>query len=421
MFYSNRRYAIKKNFLFQELYEMAVLYSAPAGLSYLWNFGSLALVSLLVQVITGVFLAMFYSNSIYLAFDSIEHIMRDVPFGWFMRYAHANGASMFFLVVYCHLFRGLFFGSYFSPRYKLWVSGIIILFLMMGIAFMGYVLPWGQMSFWGATVITNLASAIPFCGNEIVVWFWGGFSVDEPTLARFFSLHYLLPFALLGIVIIHLILLHEAKSSDALGLNIVSIERIPFGVYYIIKDIYGAIFYFLIFSFFVFFYPNVLGHSDNYIEANPMVTPAHIVPEWYFLPFYAVLRAVPDKLLGVILMIFAILIFALFPLFNFIYYYTLTLPLSAVNRMKNRRIIFKVLLLFLMLGFFGGLPAVGFYVYWGTVFTKCFFFLLIVAALYTTHCEARRFISNTHAVVFSDPFNIHEIGSNAGYSYGPKL
>jgi quinol-cytochrome oxidoreductase complex cytochrome b subunit/NADH:ubiquinone oxidoreductase subunit 2 (subunit N) len=288
-------------------------YPTPINFSYLWGFGSLAGVALGIQIVTGVLLAMHYAPEVHLAFTSVEHIMRDVKGGVALRYIHANGASMFFIVVYTHMFRGLYYGSYFQPRANLWYSGIAIFFLMMATAFMGYVLPWGQMSFWGATVITNLFSAIPGIGTSIVQLLWGGFSVDNPTLNRFFSLHYFLPFIIAGLAFLHLILLHQPGSNNPLGVNSIY-DRIPFYPYYYVKDLFGFFMFIWIFSFFVIYAPNYMGHPDNYIEANPMVTPAHIVPEWYFLPFYAILRAVPDKLGGVLLMVIAIVILAILPL-----------------------------------------------------------------------------------------------------------
>lgn len=287
-------------------------YPAPINLSYLWGFGSLAGVALAVQLFTGIFLAMHYTPEVSLAFISVEHIMRDVVGGFGLRYIHANGASMFFIVVYIHMFRGLYYGSYFQPRSELWYSGVILFLLMMATAFMGYVLPWGQMSFWGATVITNLFSAVPYIGENIVQILWGGFSVDNPTLNRFFSLHYLMPFVIVALAGSHLLLLHKDGSNNPLGIDS-TLDRIPFLPYFYIKDLYGACIFALFFSFFVIYAPNYLGHPDNYIEANPMVTPAHIVPEWYFLPFYAVLRTIPDKLGGVVLMVFAIVILLFLP------------------------------------------------------------------------------------------------------------
>ena len=290
-------------------------YPTPINLNYLWSFGSAAGLCLVIQIISGILLAMHYTPHIDYAFNSVEHIMRDVNNGWLIRYMHANGASMFFIVVYCHIFRGLYYGSYMYPREKLWISGVIIFLIMMATAFMGYVLPWGQMSFWGATVITNLFSAIPLVGNSIVEWLWGGFSVGNATLNRFFSLHYFMPFVIAGLVIIHLSLLHKDGSNNPLGAN-TNVQTVSFYPYFYVKDLFAFFVLLLAFATIVVYYPNTLGHPDNYIPANPMVTPAHIVPEWYFLPFYAILRSIPDKLGGVIAMISAILILILLPFIN---------------------------------------------------------------------------------------------------------
>jgi len=264
----------------------------PKNLNYFWNFGSLAGLMLGLQIVTGIVLAMHYKPDAAMAFASVEHIMRDVNFGWLLRYAHANGASMFFIVVYIHIFRGLYYGSYKAPRELLWMLGVLILLLMMATAFMGYVLPWGQMSFWAAKVITNLFSAIPFVGESIVTWLWGGFSVDDPTLNRFYALHFLLPFVSAGVVILHILALHQFGSNNPVGIDISEKDMIPFHPYYTIKDLFGIGIFLVVFAFFVFYAPNYLGHTDNYIPANPLVTPSHIVPEWYFLPFYAILRSV---------------------------------------------------------------------------------------------------------------------------------
>jgi len=279
----------------------------PRNLNYFWNFGSLAGLCLVTQILTGLFLAMHYAASTQLAFDSVEHIMRDVNYGWLVRYMHAVGASMFFIVVYIHIFRGLYYGSYKRPREVLWWMGVIILILMMATAFMGYVLPWGQMSFWGATVITNLFSAFPLVGDSIVTLLWGGFSVDNPTLNRFFALHFLLPFVIVGVVVLHILALNAFGSNNPTGIDVKGPQdTIPFHPYYTVKDFFGFGVFFLVFAAFVFYAPNYLGHPDNYIEANPMVTPPHIVPEWYFLPFYAILRAItfdiPFYLIGLPLM-----------------------------------------------------------------------------------------------------------------------
>lgn len=287
--------------------------SQPSNISYLWNFGSLLLACLVIQIITGVTLAMHYSPNVLEAFNSIEHIMRDVNNGWLVRYLHSNTASAFFFLVYLHIGRGIYYGSYRAPRTLVWAIGTVILILMMGTAFLGYVLPYGQMSLWGATVITNLISAIPWIGQDIVEFIWGGFSVNNATLNRFFALHYLLPFILVALVLMHLIALHDtAGSSNPLGVS-GNYDRITFAPYYLFKDLITIFIFIFVLSSFVFFMSNVLGDSDNYIMANPMQTPAAIVPEWYLLPFYAILRSIPNKLLGVIAMFSAILAIMLLP------------------------------------------------------------------------------------------------------------
>lgn len=295
-------------------------YAAPRNLNYWWNFGSLAGLALVIQIITGIVLAMHYVPHVDMAFDSVERIMRDVNFGWLIRYMHANGGSFFFIVVYIHIFRGVYYGSYKAPREMLWMLGLVIFLLMMATAFMGYVLPWGQMSFWGATVITNLFSAIPLVGDYIVTLLWGGFSVDNPTLNRFFSLHYLLPFLITGVVILHIWALHIPGSNNPLGIEAKdNQDRIPFHPYYTVKDAFGVGVFLIFFAFFLFYAPNAMGHPDNYIPANPMVTPDHIVPEWYFLPFYAILKAftiefiLPAKLWGVLAMFASILLLFALP------------------------------------------------------------------------------------------------------------
>jgi ubiquinol-cytochrome c reductase cytochrome b subunit len=303
------------HYLFSVLNNHLIDYPSPTNLNYFWGFGSLAGICLVIQIITGVLLAMHYTPHVSLAFYSVEHIMRDVNYGWLLRYTHANGASMFFLVVYIHMFRGLYYGSYIKPREGLWISGVIIFVLMIITAFMGYVLPWGQMSFWAATVITNLFSAIPIIGESIVQWLWGGFSVNNATLNRFFSFHYLFPFVIAGDVLIHLDILHEYGSNNPLGFES-KVDSTNFYPYFYVKDLFGFFVFLLVFASFVFFAPNVLGHPDNYVQANPMVTPAHIVPEWYFLPFYAILRSIPDKLGGVICMAASLVVLVLLPFLN---------------------------------------------------------------------------------------------------------
>nr|YP_004769785.1 putative LAGLIDADG endonuclease [Thermochaetoides thermophila DSM 1495]AEI26012.1 putative LAGLIDADG endonuclease [Thermochaetoides thermophila DSM 1495] len=287
--------------------------SQPSNISYLWNFGSLLVVCLIIQIVTGVTLAMHYSPNVLEAFNSIEHIMRDVNNGWLVRYLHSNTASAFFFLVYLHIGRGIYYGSYRAPRTLVWAVGTVILILMMGTAFLGYVLPYGQMSLWGATVITNLISAIPWIGQDIVEFIWGGFSVNNATLNRFFALHYLLPFILAALVLMHLIALHDtAGSSNPLGIS-GNYDRITFAPYYLFKDLITIFIFIFVLSSFVFFMPNYLGDPENYVMANPMQTPAAIVPEWYLLPFYAILRSIPNKLLGVIAMFSAILAIMLLP------------------------------------------------------------------------------------------------------------
>ena len=300
--------------IFSVLREALVDHPTPRNLNYWWNFGSLAGIILVIMIVSGLLLSMHYVAHVDLAFDSIEHIMRDVNYGWLIRYIHSVGASMFFLIVYIHIARGLYYGSYKSPREVLWWLGIIIFLLMIASAFLGYTLPWGQMSFWGATVITNLFSAIPLVGDSIVTWLWGGFSVDNPTLNRFYSLHFLIPFIIVGVVFLHIVALHKFGSNNPTGIDLtLKQEKIPFHPYYTIKDFFGFGVFFIIFSIFIFFLPNSLGHPVNYVPADPLVTPEHIVPEWYFLPFYAILRAIPFKLLGVLAMLGSILILFVLP------------------------------------------------------------------------------------------------------------
>lgn len=287
----------------------------PANLSYAWNGGSLLATCLGIQIVTGIILAMHYTPNVDLAFVSVEHIMRDVNYGWMIRYIHANVASFFFIFVYLHIGRGMYYGSYKSPRVLPWSIGVIILVLMMGIAFLGYVLPYGQMSLWGATVITNMLSAIPWIGQDFVQFVWGGFSVNNATLNRFFSLHYLLPFVLSALAIMHLMTLHTHGSSNPLGVSS-NADKVPMHPYFLFKDLVTIFLFFLILSLFVFYMPNALGHSDNYIPANPMQTPPSIVPEWYLLPYYAILRSIPNKLLGVVGMLGSLLILLAMPVLD---------------------------------------------------------------------------------------------------------
>ena len=354
-------------------------YPTPKNLNYWWTFGGILTFCLITQIVTGLTLAMHYIAHADMAFESVEHIMRDVNYGWLIRYIHANGASMFFLAVYIHIFRSLFYGSYKAPREIIWIIGIIIYLLMMAAAFMGYVLPWGQMSFWGATVITNLFSAIPLVGEGIVTWLWGGYSVDNPTLTRFFTLHYLIPFLILGLVVLHIWALHVPGNNNPVGIDIKkpSKDTVPFHPYIVIKDGFALLMFMIVFAFFVFYTPNILGHADNYIEANPMVTPAHIVPEWYLLPFYAILRSVPDKLLGVVAMLSAILILAALPWLD------TSKIRSAVFRPLYKQFYWILVADVLILGYVGAMPAEGLYLLIARVATAYYFlhFLVILPIL----------------------------------------
>ena len=355
-------------------------YPAPRNLSYWWNFGSLAGIALVLQILTGIVLAMHYTPHVDFAFDSVEHIMRDVNYGWLLRYAHENGASMFFIVVYIHIFRGLYYGSYKAPRELLWMLGVVILLLMMATAFMGYVLPWGQMSFWAATVITNLFSAIPLIGESIVSWLWGGFSVANPTLNRFYSLHYLLPFVIVAVVMLHLLALHQHGSNNPLGIDKQSPkDSIPFHPYYTVKDGFGLGIFLIVAAILIFYYPNLLGHPDNFIPANPFQTPPHIVPEWYFLPFYAILRAItfnvlfiPAKLMGVILMFGSIIVLFFLPWLD-------SSPVRSARFRPVYKWFFWVLVLdCVMLGYLGAHPPEGSYVQMAQLGTAYYYFFFLI-------------------------------------------
>ena len=354
-------------------------YPTPKNLNYWWTFGGILTFCLIAQIVTGLILAMHYVAHADLAFGSVEHIMRNVNYGWLIRYVHANGASMFFLAVYIHIFRSLYYGSYKSPREIIWILGMIIYILMMATAFMGYVLPWGQMSFWGATVITNLFSAIPLVGESIVTWLWGGYSVDNPTLTRFFSLHYLFPFLILGLVVLHIWALHVPGNNNPIGIDVKkpSNDTVSFHPYIVIKDLFALLIFLIVFAFFVFYSPNILGHADNYIEANPLVTPAHIVPEWYLLPFYAILRSVPDKLLGVIAMFAALFILVILPWLD------TSKIRSAIFRPLYKQFYWFLVADVLILGYMGAMPAEGIYLLVARVATAYYFlhFLIILPVL----------------------------------------
>ncbi|NWG70694.1 MAG: cytochrome b N-terminal domain-containing protein [Parvularculaceae bacterium] len=360
-------------------------YPVPKNLNYWWTFGGILMVFLVIQIVTGVVLAMHYTPHASMAFASVEHIMRDVNYGWLFRYVHANGASFFFLAVYIHMFRGLFYGSYKEPREVSWILGVVIFLLMMATAFMGYVLPWGQMSFWGATVITNILAAVPVVGESIQQLLWGGPSVGNPTLNRFFSLHYLLPFAIFGVVILHVWAFHVSGNNNPTGVPVKDVKKdtLPFTPYYTVKDGFAIAVYLTVFAVFVFFMPNVLGHPDNSIEANPLSTPAHIVPEWYFLPFYAILRAITfnigpidSKLGGVIAMFGSIGVLFILP----------WLDTSKVRSMRYRPTAQLWFFLFVAccigLGYLGSQPAEGVYVVWAQILTAYYFaFFLIILPL----------------------------------------
>ncbi|WP_137389701.1 cytochrome b [Rhodoligotrophos defluvii] len=354
-------------------HDQALAFPTPRNLNYFWTFGGILAVFLVLQIITGVTLVMHYTPDTRLAFDSVEHIMRDVNYGWLIRYMHANGASFFFIAVYIHIFRGLYYGSYKAPREVLWIIGVIIYLVMMATAFMGYVLPWGQMSFWGAKVITNLFSAIPFFGESIVTWLWGGFSVDNPTLQRFFALHYLLPFVLAGLVVLHIWALHVPGNNNPTGVAVKSSQdTVPFHPYYTMKDAFAIMVFLFVFALFVFYLPNYLGHAVNYEMADPLKTPAHIVPEWYFLPFYAILRSIPDKLLGVIAMFSAILVLFFVPWLD-------TSKVRSSNYRPIYRQFFWLLVIdCLVLGYVGSRPPEGIWVTIGQIATAYYFLHFLV-------------------------------------------
>jgi len=363
-------------------------FPTPKNFNYLWSFGGIAMFMLTAMIVTGVFLAMYYTPSTDHAFDSVERIMRDVNWGWMIRYIHMNGASMFFIAVYIHIFRGIYYGSYKNPRELLWILGVTILLLMMATAFMGYVLPWGQMSFWGATVITNLFSAIPLVGDKVVTWLWGGFSVDNATLNRFFALHYLLPFVIFAVVGLHVAALHVSGSNNPTGIDPKGPQdTIPFNPYYTIKDAFALTLFIILYALVVFYAPNMLGDPDNYIPANPMVTPAHIVPEWYFLPFYAMLRSfvwdihipfthivlISSKLGGVILMFGSIALLFVMPWLD-------RSPVrSAVFRPIYKKLFWVLVLACVTLGYIGGKPPEQPYVLVGQIATVVYFAFFLIA------------------------------------------
>ncbi|NNM79512.1 MAG: cytochrome b/b6 [Gallionella sp.] len=343
-------------------------YPTPRNLSYWWNFGFLAGVVLVLQVVTGIFLAMHYRADISLSFDSIQHIMREVNYGWLLRYMHAIGASAFFFVIFVHMARTLYYGSYRAPRELLWWTGQGLLLLLMATAFMGYLLPWGQMSYWGATVITNLFQATPFFGDQIVIWLRGDYTVGDATLTRFFALHYLFPFIIIGAVVIHLVALHTVKSSNPSGIDLAAKDNIPFHPYFTIKDLYGLGWFLIVYSVFVFFMPDSLIEPANNIPANPMQTPNHIVPEWYFLPFYAILRSVPNLVGGVVAMGLSVMMFAFMPFLD-----RSRIPGGAHYRPIYRVQFFLFLIDMLVLGYVGYTPPTSQTLFIGQIATLCYF------------------------------------------------
>lgn len=364
----------KENPIFSPINSALVDLPSPASISYLWNFGSLLGLCLVIQIATGIFLAMHYCADVSLAFSSVAHISRDVNYGFLLKYLHANGASAFFLCVYIHIARGLYYGSYL--RTPLWFSGVVIFLIMMMTAFIGYVLPWGQMSFWGATVITNFLSAIPYIGIDVVQWVWGGFSVSNSTLNRFFSLHYLFPFVLAGLIFIHLIFLHTTGSNSPIGLNPNS-DKVPFHVYFTTKDFYGFILIGILLSLLVFYMPNTLGDPENFINANPLVTPVHIMPEWYFLFAYAILRAIPNKLGGVIALVASVVILLVLP-----FVHTSKLR-GLIFRPLGKTFYWLFMANFVFLTWIGAKPVEEPFILLGQISSVFFFsyFLLIVPTL----------------------------------------
>jgi ubiquinol-cytochrome c reductase cytochrome b/c1 subunit len=360
------------------LHSSFVVFPNPRNLNYWWTFGGILSFMLVAQIVTGIILVMHYTPQSHLAFASIEHIMRDVNYGWLIRYAHANGASMFFIALYIHMFRGLYYGSYKEPREVLWLLGCLIYLLTIATAFLGYVLPWGQMSFWGATVITSLFSAVPFVGDTVTTWLWGGYAVDNATLNRFFSLHYLLPFMIAGVVVLHIWSLHVPGSNNPMGIEPKSDkDTLPFHPYFTIKDGFALVCFLVFYAWFVFYVPNYLGHADNYIEANPMQTPAHIVPEWYYLPFYAILRSIPSKLGGTTAMFAAVLVIAFIPWLD------TSRVKSAAYRPLYRLFFWLFVICCILLGYMGSKPPEGLYVIAARLLTFYYFlhFLVILPVL----------------------------------------
>lgn len=398
---SNRRWV---NTYFGSLISNHLIsYPTPRNLSYAWSFGSLAGLCLVAQMLSGIFLAMHYTADIEMAFNSVEYIMRDVKNGWFIRYMHANGASMFFLVVYCHIFRGIYYGSYMRPRRLLWASGVILFVLMMATAFTGYVLPWGQMSFWGATVITSFFTVIPFVGQAIVHWLWGGYIVSNATLKRFYSIHFVLPFVIAGLTLIHLTLLHKDGSNNPLGSDSVG-DEVPFYPYFFVKDLFAFFCFLLIYAYFVLYFPNALGHPDNYVPADPIHTPRHVVPEWYFLAFYAILRSIPHKAGGIIAMGGSIAVLFTLPFFN-----------TSKVRSTTYRPIFKffywaLVADFIILIWIGQQPVRDTFILVGQITTFYYFFFFLVCVPLAGILEFKLATTNVKKIKDQRQMDSPEIG-----------
>lgn len=352
------------NLFYSFVHSFLIEYPTAYNITYFWNFGFLAAIFLVIQIISGIFLAMHYTPEVTLAFFSIDYIMRDLSSGWFVRYLHLNGASMFFVCIYLHIFKGLYYRSYQSPRRFVWIIGIVIYILAMGTAFLGYVLPWGQMSYWAATVITNFVTVVPYIGVDLVIWLWGGFSINNATLNRFFSLHYILPFAIAGLVLVHLVVLHQFGSNNPTGIRSDKVDKVSFYPYSYIKDFFGIGIFMIFFVFIMFFVPEWLNHSDNYILANPLSTPPHIVPEWYFLPFYAILRSIQDKTYGIIAMFLSMLLFAFLPSFD-----VQSCIKSLLFKTIYRKIFWLITFNLLYLGFLGANSPISPYIELGLIGT----------------------------------------------------
>ena len=362
---------INKTYIIYVLDSHIISYPTPAALSYAWSFGFLAGVCLVIQIVSGIFLSMHYTPHIDSAFNSIEFIMRDVKNGWLIRYIHANGASMFFMVIYCHIGRGLYYGSYMFPRKLLWSTGVVLFLLMMATAFTGYVLPWGQMSFWGATVITNMVTIVPIAGKYILQWLWGGYTITNPTLNRFFTIHFILPFVIVGVTLIHLAILHKEGSNNPIGSDR-GTDDVTFFPYFVTKDLFALSCFLFVFCFFVFYFPNMLNHPDNYIPADPLETPAHVVPEWYFLPYYAILRSIPHKTGGILTMGGSILVLFIIPFLN-----------TSEIRSTTFRPIFKLFFWifisdFILLTWVGQKPMKTSYILLGQIATVYYFVFFLI-------------------------------------------